>query len=103
MEISKRILALARVYSRNADANGLPKIAHAIERFDRNCNLGFTAGVIAGFQRISDDAVFTADVRLHLSTFFVPVPPLPIHFPAPLHPNTHLSPLPLPLSSPLPP
>src|SRR5260370_38395193 len=43
MEISKRALALARVYSRNAETNGLPKIAHALERFGRNCNLGRAA------------------------------------------------------------
>jgi hypothetical protein len=32
---------------RNTGANDLSEIAHTIERFDRDCNLGFTASVIA--------------------------------------------------------
>jgi len=47
MEITRRALALARVYSRNANADGLPKVVHAVEGFDRNCNFSFTPSVIA--------------------------------------------------------
>src|SRR5260370_39441230 len=94
MEISKRILALARVYSRNADANGLPKIAHAIERFDRNCNLGFTAGGIAWFLRISHDAGVSADCRLDFFNGVVVGGPLPLHVRPLFSPQTHTLPAP---------
>jgi hypothetical protein len=49
MELAKRTLAPTRDQLRDTDtgANGLPEITHSIERFDRNCNLGGAAGVIA--------------------------------------------------------
>jgi hypothetical protein len=51
---------------RNTGANDLPEIAHTIERFDRNCDFGHAAGVIAGFQDISDHALVTTDCRFDL-------------------------------------
>jgi hypothetical protein len=36
-----------RVCSRNANAEGLPDMAHAVERFDDNRRRNFTPGVIA--------------------------------------------------------
>jgi hypothetical protein len=49
MEFAKRTLAPTRDQLRDTDtgANGLPEITHSIEPFDRNCNLGGAAGVIA--------------------------------------------------------
>jgi hypothetical protein len=38
----------------------LSEIAHTIERFDRDSNLGHAAGVMARFQRIPDDALVAA-------------------------------------------
>jgi hypothetical protein len=66
MEIAKRASASARDQLRDTGANGLPEIAHTIERFDRNCDFGHAAGVIARFQCISDDALIAADAA---STF----------------------------------
>ena len=64
---------------RNTGANDLPEIAHTIERFDRDCNLGFTASVIAGFQYFSDDALIAAHRRLDFRTLVVAGRLLPIH------------------------
>jgi hypothetical protein len=63
MEAAKRALAPARDRLRGTDADGLPEIAHTIERFDRNCDLGHAAGVVAGFQDIFDHALVTTDCR----------------------------------------
>src|SRR5208282_1858958 len=49
MEAAKRALAPARDQLRDTDADGLPEITHTIERFDRNCDFGHAAGVVAGF------------------------------------------------------
>ena len=54
MEAAKRALAPARDQLCDTDADGLPEIAHTIERFDRNCDFGHAAGIVAGFQDISD-------------------------------------------------
>ncbi len=61
MEAAKRALAPARDHLRDTDADGLSEIAHTIERFDRNCDFGYAAGVVAGFQDISDHALVTTD------------------------------------------
>ena len=63
MEAAKRALASARDQLRNTDVDSLPEIAHTIERFDRNCDFGYAAGVVAGFQDISDHALVTTDCR----------------------------------------
>src|SRR5208282_966614 len=52
MEAAKRALAPARDQLCDTDADGLPEIAHTIERFDRNCDFGHAAGIVAGFQDI---------------------------------------------------
>ena len=61
MEAAKRALAAARDQLRDTDADGLPEIAQTIERFDRNCDFGHAAAVVAGFQDISDHALVTTD------------------------------------------
>ena len=66
MEAAKRAVAPARDQLHDTDADGLREIAHAIERFDRNCDLGHAAGVVAGFQDISDHALVTTDCRFAL-------------------------------------
>src|SRR5271166_4712366 len=64
-----------------ADADGLPEIAHTIERFDRNCDFGHAAGVVAGFQEISDHALVTTDCRFDLRAHVIAGGLLPIHAP----------------------
>ncbi len=61
MEAAKRALAPARDELRDTDADGLPEIAQTIERFDRNCDFGHAAAVVAGFQDISDHALVYND------------------------------------------
>ncbi len=63
MEAATRGLAPARDQLRDTDADGLPEIAHTIERFDRNGDFGHAAGVVAGFQDVSDHALVTTDCR----------------------------------------
>jgi hypothetical protein len=46
-EFKKRASAHAQDQLRDTGANGLPEIAHMIERFDRNCDFGHAAGVVA--------------------------------------------------------
>ena len=66
MEAAKRALAPAGDQLRDTDAYGLPEIAHTIERFDRNCDFGHAAGVVAVFQDISEHALVTTDCRFEL-------------------------------------
>ena len=42
-----RVGALRRYPSCDADEFGLPELAHSVERFDRDGNLGHTSGVVA--------------------------------------------------------
>ena len=42
-----RVGALRRYPSSDADEFGLPELAHSVERFDRDGNLGRTSGVVA--------------------------------------------------------
>jgi len=46
-EVGERALVPTRVQSSHTDTNGLSEIAHTIERFDRDCNFGHAAVVIA--------------------------------------------------------
>jgi hypothetical protein len=46
-ELTERAVVPVRIYSGNADASGLSKSAHAIERFNRDRNFGRTPGVAA--------------------------------------------------------
>ena len=46
-ELAERAVAPVRIYSGNADANGLSKRGHAIERFNRDRNFGRTPSVVA--------------------------------------------------------
>jgi hypothetical protein len=81
MEAAKRAFAPARDRLRGTDADGLPEIAHTIERFDRNCDLGHAAGVVAGFRDISDHALVTTDCRFALRAHVIAGALLPIHAP----------------------
>src|SRR5271165_1379037 len=60
--LDQRDNASARDQLRDTDADGLPEIAHTIERFD----FGHAAGVVTGFQDISDHALVTTDCRFDL-------------------------------------
>jgi hypothetical protein len=42
-----RVGASMRYGSGDADEFGLPELTHSVERFDRDCNLGRTSGVVA--------------------------------------------------------
>ena len=42
-----RVGTLRRYHSSDADEFGLPELAHSVERFDRDDNLGRTSGVVA--------------------------------------------------------
>src|SRR5208283_3932490 len=81
MEAAKRALAPARDQLRDTDADGLPEIAHTIERFDRNCDFGHAAGVVAGFQDISDHALVTTDCLFDLRAHVIPCLPHDPKFP----------------------
>src|SRR5271166_2427072 len=71
----------ARDQLRDTDADGLPEIAHTIERFHGNCDFGHAAGVVAGFQDISDHALVTTDCRFDLRAHVIAGGLLPIHAP----------------------
>src|SRR5208282_2237890 len=81
MEAAQRALAPARDQLRDTDADGLPEIAHTIERFHGNCDFGHAAGVVAGFQDISDHALVTTDCRFDLRAHVIAGGLLPIHAP----------------------
>jgi hypothetical protein len=60
-EVSKGVTAPSWNHLLNAHEIGLPEFAHSVERFDRDCNFGHTASVIARLQGISDDALVATD------------------------------------------
>ena len=67
MEAAKRVFAPVRDQLHDTDADGLPEIAHTIERFDGDCNFGHAAGVVAGFQDVSYHALVTTDCRFNFA------------------------------------
>ena len=87
MDAAKRALAPARDQLRDTDADGLPEIAHTIERFDRNCDFGHAAAVVAGFQVISDHPLVTTNCRFDLRAHVIAGGLLPIHAPMLFDPN----------------
>jgi hypothetical protein len=80
-EVSKGATAPSWNHLRNADEISLPEFAHSIERFDRDCNFGHTASVIARLQGISDDALVATDRRFNFRASVVASRLLPVHPP----------------------
>ena len=80
-EVSKGATAPSWNHLRNADEIGLPEFAHSVERFDRDCNFGHTASVIARLQGISDDALVATDRRFNFRAPVVASRLLPVHPP----------------------
>ncbi len=69
----------ARDQLHRTDADVLPEIAHTIERFDRNGDFGHAAGVVAGFQDITNHALVTTDCRCDLRAHVIAGGLPPIH------------------------
>ena len=45
--LERRVGALMRYHSSDTEEFGLPELAHSVERFDRDGNLGRTSGIVA--------------------------------------------------------
>ena len=80
-EASKGATAPSWNDSRNADEIGLPEFARSVERFDRDCNFGHTASVIARVQGVSDDVLVATDRRFNFRAHVVAGRLLPVHPP----------------------